>query len=157
MIVESKEIQELQNKLDNIKKVLDEEQRIFFSLNSIQNFLNSYNKLSHFEDKVYTLLVDYFSAMKDYDYSIDRETSTKIGKEYVIRIGTFYAAQLGFKLRLRFDIAIFYGILIDLLLLVFGVLQKVYYLPIATCTILIYWMYLRVFYEKRNKVFAIRY
>jgi len=50
------------------------------------------------------------------------------------------------------DVLIFRGILADLLLLISGLLQQVYYIPIATLLLLIYWNILKLHYEKRGRI-----
>ncbi|MEO8853916.1 MAG: hypothetical protein ABI359_09060 [Ginsengibacter sp.] len=150
-------LQELQNKLEEIKRNLNQEQQEFFSLKSLQNFLNQYPKLTYYKESVQKLFIEYFPTMEYYNYKIDKETSTKIGIEYIMKIGYYYTGQLDFKLKMKLDFAIFWGVAVDLLLLILGVLHKVYYIPVATGIMLIYWGYLKIFFEKKNKIYAIGY
>jgi len=151
------ELQKLQKKLDEIKSELNKEEQKLFSLNSIQNFLTYYNNLTSYQDKVLKLLLDYFAIVEANKGNINKEVSTRIGTDFIPRIGTYYATQLGFKLRMRLDITLFWGILFDLLLLVLGFLKKIHYLPIITVFLLCYFVFVKIFYEDRNKVFDIGY
>ncbi len=147
----------LQEKLDELKVSLEKEQQSLFSLNSIQKFLTYFKKLNFYKDEVEKLLINYFRLMEENNYHIDREKSTQLGIDYVMKIGYYYSGQLGFKMKMNFSFAIFWGLIIDSLFLVTGFLQKVYYLPIATILMILYWTYLKLFYERNNKVFAVRY
>lgn len=150
-------MQELQEKLNELKNSLDKEQQILFSLNSIQNFLLYYNKLTFYKDEVQKLLIEYFLIMKENDYNIDLDTSTNIGTDYVVKIGYYFSGQLGFKMKMNISFAIFWGLMVDILLLITGFLEKLDYVPISTIIMISYWAYLKFFYERRNKVFALRY
>lgn len=150
-------MKELQEKLNNLKINLDKEQQKLLSLNSIQNFLCYYNKLTFYKEDVQKLLIQYFVIMENSNYEIDKETSTQIGIDYIMKIGYYYSGQLGFKMKMNLDFAIFWGLIVDSLLLLVGVIKIVYYLPITTILIILYWAYLKVFYETKNKVFAVRY
>lgn len=157
MIIPIQKMEELQEKLVEIQDQITAEQQKLFSLKSIDNFLKYYSLIKYYQSDVYNLLIDYFKEMKDFEYEIDKETSTQLGINYVMKIGYYYSGQAGFKMKMNLDFAIFWGALIDLLLLSSGLLSKVFYLPISTLVLIMYWSYLRIFYESRNKVFAVRY
>ncbi len=53
--------------------------------------------------------------------------------------------------------ALFIGLNVDLLLLIIGLLKKIYYLPVVTIIMVGYFIYLKFFYEKRNKLYGLRY
>jgi hypothetical protein len=148
---------ELQEKLDELKVSLEKEQQILFSLKSIQNFLTYFKKLNFYKDEVEKLLINYFRLMEENNCHIDKEKSTQLGIDYVMKIGYYYSGQLGFKMKMNFSFAIFWGLMLDSLFLVTGFLRKLYYLTIATILMILYWTYLKLFYERNNKVFALRY
>ena len=113
--------------------------------------------MTFYKEDVQKLLLEYFNLLEEIEYHIDKETSTQIGIDYIMKMGYYYSGQLGFKLKMNLDFAIFWGIMIDLLLLLSGLLKKMYYVPITTLILLLYWAYLKIFYENKNKVYAIRY
>jgi hypothetical protein len=53
--------------------------------------------------------------------------------------------------------ALFIGLNVDLLLLIIGLLKKIYYLPVVTIIMVGYFIYLKFFCEKRNKLYGLRY
>lgn len=147
----------LQEKLNSIRKNIDTEQQKLFSLKSIQNFLLYYDQLTFYKENIQKLLVQYFTVKKDNNYNIDKDISTQIGIDYILKIGYYYTGQLGFKMKMNLGFALFWGLIVDSLLLIGGILKKVYYLPIVTIIVVLYWGYLKVFFETKNKVYAVRY
>lgn len=115
--------------------------------------MNFYGRIKYYGDDVLKLLTEYFQIMKATDYSINKEGSNQIGIDYIMKIGYYYSGQAGFKMKMKLDFAIFRGILADLLLLISGLLKQVYYIPIVTLLLLIYWSILKLYYEKRGRIF----
>ena len=150
-------MEELQEILNHLKTTLDKKQQDLFSLRSIQNFLLYYNQLTLFKPQVKTLLIEYFARMKQENYSIDWETCKIIGVKYIMGIGKYYGVELGFKIQTSLTGVFLWGLLADILLLMLGILHKVYYIPITTSILLINWGYRKMFYATKNKVFAIKY
>jgi len=91
------------------------------------------------------------------EYNIDKEGSRQIGIDYIMKIGYYYNAQAGFKMRMKLDFAIFWGLLADFLLLILGLLKIVYYVPIVTLLLLFDWIISKLFYERKNKIYDIGY
>lgn len=149
-------MQELQEKLEGLEKELDEEQKKFFCLKSVRNFLLYYDQLIQYKSEVYELLVSYFNVMEEENYCIDKNKSTELASKYIFNIGRYYAVDLGFKNQMNLSFAIFWGIVTDLLLLIFGILDKLHYIPIVTIALIVYWFYLKKFYEEKNKVYGLR-
>lgn len=148
---------ELQKKVDVLKETLTEEQKKLLSLNSIQNFLWSYDRLKIYKIEVHKLLMEYFAIIERENYVIDKKISTGIAFDYILKIGTYYSKELGFKVQMRLLYALMIGIHIDIVLLFIGALKFVYYLPVITVILLFRWWYLKEFYEKRHFVHGVRY
>lgn len=148
---------ELQKRVDELRQSLNKEQQKMLSLNSIQNFLWSYDKLKQFKPEVQKLLIEYFNVIKEENYIIDKKTSTRIAFDYILKIGIYYSRELGFKIEKGLKFTLMVGFHADALLLIIGLLKRVYYIPITTLIMLCYWWYLNVFYERKNKVYNVRY
>ena len=54
-------------------------------------------------------------------------------------------SDLGFKINMKLSFVLFWGILVDILLLVAGVLGNIKYIPITTLLLLLYFLYLQFF------------
>lgn len=148
---------ELQQKIDVIKKNLNKEQQQMLSLNSIQNFILSYDKLQHHKLEVQKMLNGYFEEIEKGNYIIDKNTSTRIAFDYIMKIGMYYSSELGFKIKMKLRFALMWGIHLDVFFLIIGFLKKVYYVPIATLIFLSTWWYLKIVYERKKMVYNIRY
>lgn len=151
------EISSLQDELNEIKNGLSVDQQHYLSLRSIQNFLNAYDKITRHRSEVYRLLVEYFKIIEANGYLIDKDTSTNIGKEYIVRIGFYYGFQAGFKIRFTLQLATMYSIFVDVILFVLLGFKKTQYLLIVPLIIFLYLLYVKLFYERKNKVYGVRY
>ena len=150
-------IEDLQNEFKTMQQTISPEQQSFFSLKSLSNFLLYYDKLVKYKNQVEPLLIEYFRIMKQENYFITKDKSTQLAGSYIYNIGRFYNVELGFKTRTDLSYALFWGIAVDFLLLLGGLFPKLYYVPVTTICLLISWWYKRVFYEKKNMVYGLRY
>lgn len=148
---------QLQKKLDKIKNHLPEDQQQLFNLKSIQNFLYSFDKLSSYRNEVLELLEEYFKMMESYDYYIDKDVSKLFIKKYITRIGTYYHKEAGFKVRLSIQEVLIYSIGADLILFITGLIKKPIYSLLVPFIILIYFFYIKIFFENKNKVCGAHY
>ena len=157
MLKQNNKIEELQLKLDKIRSNLALDQQRLFSLGSVQNYLNYYKSINHYQEEVLKLLSEYFQVMEYAEYSINKEESKQIGIDYIMKIGYFYNAEAGFKLRMELVFVFFWGPLADLLLLVLELLKRIHYIPVVTLLLFIQWTIVKLFYERKNKIYDIGY
>jgi hypothetical protein len=62
---------DLQNKLQELKNLMDDEQRKLFPFNSVENFFIYYNNLtSDHQAYVQKLLIKYFKVIEDQKFSL---------------------------------------------------------------------------------------
>lgn len=118
------DIEELNQRLIELMKTLDEEQQMFLNLKSIRNFLLHYNKLTNYKNEVRNLLVEYFDVIRSENYFVDKSRSTELAFKYIDHIGNYYRIELGFRLHTDLSFSIFWGVIADILLLLFGVLKN---------------------------------
>ncbi len=146
--------------LEEIKITLNREQQNLIQINSIKNFLLFFNQLHSEKEKneVKELIDQYFKRIKEGDCIINRQFSNELGFKYVLKISPYYKRAFGFR---YFNssplVPMIQGGILDFGLALFGVLEKIYFIPVVTIIILIRWLYLRIFYVPKNKVFGIRY
>ncbi|MBN9299227.1 MAG: hypothetical protein J0I41_19655 [Filimonas sp.] len=150
-------IESYQETVDELKRTLTPEQQKMLSLRSVQNFLYSFDKLSTYKREVHELLFQYFDDIKEHGYILDRKQSNRVAFDYIMKIGSRYTHELGFRMQQNYLYTFGIGLHADLLLLLIGILKKVYYLPIVTIIMYTRFLYIRYRYEKRNMVFNIRY
>ena len=135
----------LKEKQASIKAKLLPSQLSYLHSKSIDNFLASFEYLrpGGIKNQVLEYLVEYYREieLKEYDLSLDE--SDEIYDKYVMRIGIYYNAELNFRGYMKPKWALFIGVNIDLVLLVLGLLRKIYYLPVTTIMIVGWFLYLK--------------
>ena len=149
----------LKEKQASIKAKLLPSQLSYLHSKSIDNFLASFEYLRSggIKNQVLEYLVEYYREieLKEYDLSLDE--SSEIYDKYILKIGIYYNAELNFKAYMRPKWALFIGVNVDVVLLILGLLKKIYYLPAATILMLGWFMYLKFIYEKHGKLYGFRY
>jgi hypothetical protein len=144
-------------KVEDLKKTLTIKDQRLLSLKSIENFILYYDNLVHFKTEVYNLIKDYFNTIEKETVTIDKHRSREIANKYIMKIGAFYRVDLGFKFFRPLSAPFFWGLQIDILLLLIGILKNLHYIPLATIFLLLNWLYIKFFFENKNKVFGIMY
>ncbi len=147
-------MEDLQEICDELKNSLDKKQQGFICLKSFQNFLIFLHLLNHGRQKAQSLLENYSSFIKNLDYPIDFGTCKIITVDYVMPLGRLFRDELDFKIQPALSGVFFWGLQVDLLLLLFGVLQRIYFVPITTCLLLADWSHRKIFYETKNKTYG---
>jgi hypothetical protein len=66
-------------------------------------------------------------------------------------------SDLGFKINMQLSFVLFWGILVDILLLIAGVLGNIKYIPITTLLLLLYFLYLQLFKKQNKLVYGLYY
>lgn len=150
-------MEKFEEKLQELRLKLSDGQQRLLSLNSIENYLIYFNDINRFKLEVQALLDDYFSSIEKIGYSADKNIGRTLGSDYIMKIGVYYRVELGFKFYRPISAALFWGIQIDIILSILGYLKKIYFFPIGTCLLILNWMFVKIFYEKKHKVFGIMY
>jgi hypothetical protein len=139
---------------------LDKKQLRNINFYSISNFVNAYDKLKGSKEKetVYNLLNSYFDEMKGEDLnSFSKDQSKELFFSYIVKIGQYYNYQLGFKGYMGINGAIFGGIVMDLILSIFGILVKLYFIPISTILLVLFTTAINHYFGRVNKLYGYRY
>jgi len=147
-------------RLIEIENKLNKEQRNLLQINSMRNFLLFFNKMHDERDKIKIaeLIDQYFERIEMFDFIINRQISNELGFSYTLKISPYYKHSFGFK---YFNssplVPLIQGLLVDLGLTLIRILERIEFLPIATIILFGRWLYVRIFYVPKNRVFGIRY
>lgn len=128
-------------------------------LDSYRNFLLYIDKFDSTNSKVIVtnLIDEYFTEIKSLNYSIDKNKSNELGFKYLREIGLYFRRELGFKYYTPLSSVMIIGGVIDLILLLFGLLERIYFVPIISTILLFEHFYIKIRYERKNKVYGLHY
>lgn len=151
-------MKELQEKLREQKNILNSQQRQYINFQSLENFFLYFDELKE-EHKpiVEGIMRDYFNIIERDNFLIDKDISTEISFSHILAMGRYYKFDVGFKLWTDFKYTIFWSIAIDFLLLISGLLKRIYYIPIITLITVANGLYIKIFYVNRNKAYGGRF
>jgi len=99
------------------------------------------------------LIEIYLEQLEENNFSFSRNERKEILQNFINPIAFYYIEKFRFKLYINLRGLVFMGFNIDLLLLLFGILKHVYFIPIATVLLFAYWCYIKIFYVSKNKVY----
>lgn len=151
-------MKELQERLLKQRNILNTQQRQYINFQSLENFFLFFDELKEEnKPKVEQIMKDYFRIIEMDNFKIGKETSTEISFSHILAMGSFYKFDVGFKLWTGFQYTIFWSIGIDFLLLITGILKRIYYIPIITFITIANGLYIKFFYENKHKVYGGRY
>ena len=152
----SPELNEFRQYLIDKKFKLNNKQKQNLHFNSIINFFFHFDNLTEGKDKrdVENLLLEYFEVVKTKGYSLDLKDRKNYFYSHIEKIGGIFHLQLGFKVFMGIPSALFGGIITDLVMLVFGVLKLLYYIPLFTLLLVGYNFFLLKFYGNKKKLYV---
>lgn len=152
------EISTMHDELLALDTRLTSSQKKYIHYTSILNFLNHFQNIPDktTKAKVVTLLNAYYVEIEKADFDIDRNAGFLLGKQYLVELGRLYSRHVGFKQELDIRSALLWGIMADSLLLLSGVLKKVFFIPISTIILLLwYWRLQRC--RREGKLYGLFY
>ena len=143
----SPELNEFRQYLSDKKFKLNNKQKQNLHFSSIINFFFHFDNLTEGKDKrdVENLLLEYFEVVKTKGNSLDLKDRKNYFYSHIEKIGGIFHLQLGFKVFMGIPSALFGGIITDLVMLVFGVLKLLYYIPLFTLLLVGYNFFLLKF------------
>jgi hypothetical protein len=149
-------IEIFKEKINFLKATLNETQLKRIHIQSVNNFLIYFSNIKSetSQNVIINYFTGYFKEIMEKNYDLTQSESGKIYRKYISQIGTIYNSELNFKVYMEPKSAFFIGVNIDLGLLIFGLLKKVHYIPIATLLLCGYFLYLNFFYKRHNKVYG---
>jgi hypothetical protein len=135
----------------HLENTLTPHQLKYIHSRSIRNFLNylPYINSNYLKNEIINDLNNYFEEVENMNYTFTRRESGELSIKYLKKIGKIYKLQFNFHTSIPPKYAFFVGIDIDFLLLLFGILKELYFMPIATILLVAYSMFLKIFYKGR--------
>ncbi len=149
------------NKYDEIgliKNKFDSNTLKLIHFRSMENFILYFKEINNANDriKIENYINAYFNDLKDADEYITDEFSKYLYKNYISKLGIYYQYNIGFKAKTR-PTTFIPAIFMDFILLIFGILKLINYIPIFSSLILFFYLRDRLKYEKINKLWGYRY
>ena len=119
-------------------------QKKYIHYTSILNFLTHYQKISDkiARSRITTLLNAYYEEIEKANFDFDRNSGYGLGIRYLAELGRIYSIHVGFRQELKIGSVLLWGIMADSLLLLSGVLKKVFFIPISTIVLLLWYGHL---------------
>lgn len=153
------EIDEIKKSVLLIEDKTSLNMRKYIHYKSIRNFTFHFSEIKAAESRseILKLLKSYLEEIVIQDYDVDRHLSTDLAKKYVFPIGDYFKNESNFMITFNIKHVIFYGIMIDSLLLISGILKKISYIPIITLGFLSYELFIMIFKEPKNRVYGLYY
>lgn len=127
--------------------------------NSIRNFTIHFDEIKGdgSRNEILKLLKGYLEVIEAQEYDVDRESSIDLARKYIFPIGDYFKNESNFVKTFHLRYVIVYGMMIDSLLLISGLLKKISYIPIVTLGFLFYELFVIIFKEPKNRVYGLYY
>jgi hypothetical protein len=145
----------LREKERMFKSVLSDKEQDLIYFKSIQNFILYFDQLrnEHERREILDLMESFFSEIEENRFSYSISEKREILNRFINPIAFYYIKRFHFKFYIGLKYSIFLGLNVDIALLIFGVSKYIYYIPIGTLLFLVYWLFIEIFYAKKNKVY----
>lgn len=146
---------ELKSKEYEFSKLLTSKKQNLIRFKSIKNFLLYFDQLENATEKrkIISLIEQYFLQIEENTFSYQISEKRQILKEFINPIAFYCIREFHFKFYINLKSSIFIGLNIDLVLWLLGVLKNVSYIPFCTIISFLYWAYVKIFFERKNKVY----
>ena len=127
--------------------------------NSIRNFTIHFDEIKSngSRKEILNLLKSYLEVIEAQNYDVESDSSIDLARKYVFPIGDYFKDESNFVKTFHLRNVIVYGIMIDSLLLISGLLKKISYIPIFTLGFLFYEFFVMIFKEPKNRVYGLYY
>lgn len=148
-------ISSIKQTVKELKNRLTQQEQDLIYFNSVENFVIYLDKFDNEIEKrkVIELIESYLKQIEENNFSFSRNERKEILQNFINPIAFYYIHKFRFKLYIKLRGLIFMGLNIDIILLIFGVLKNIYFIPIATLILFAYWLYIKIFYVSKNKVY----
>jgi hypothetical protein len=153
------EIDQVQENILNLESMISERMKKYIHYKSMRNFINHFDEINDktTQRRILALMYEYFEEIKGSDYDFDVYTSTELAKKYLFDIAEVYKQDSNFMRIIKIQHVFLYGILIDSLLYLSGVLSLFRHIPIVTTVFLFYYLFVAIFKERQGRVYGMFY
>ena len=153
------DIQEIKQKIESWEDILLVNQKHYIHYQSMRNFISHFNRLPTkiIQDKVILILTEYVEEVEANNFEYDLNNGYDLADNYLRKISNYYYDFLGFKPVLKLKFVLFYGIIADSILYLIGFLTKIYYIPLVTSILFLYFLFLLFFKRNKKLVYGLYY
>ena len=111
---------DLNEKINQINNFTSVDQKKMIHFNSLRNYIYHYPQVKKERSKVTNLLNDYINYLETKKYSLNKEESNEVFKEFIYPLGMmYYRKHLGFSSELTINLIILIYVIPNLLCLLF--------------------------------------
>ena len=145
----------LKQKEKEINNILNEKEQDLIYFKSIQNFLLYVDQFKNEteKEKVVEKIEKYFLQIEENNFSFLLSDKLSVLKNIISPIAFYYKLRFNFRFYIGLKYSLFIGLNIDAVLLIFGILKNLFYVPIVTIILFLYWLFIEIFYAKKNKIY----
>lgn len=153
------EIEEIKNVFDSWDTMLTNQQKRSIHYLSMRNFAYYFEDLPNENEKVKVkiLLSNYLEEIENNGCNYRGAESYNLMRSYVHMLSPIYSKYLGFKNFMKLKIVFIISLLGDGFLYMLLKNEIKYYFPVVFISLITYYLYLRVNFVPKKKVFGIFY
>ncbi|MBS1947442.1 MAG: hypothetical protein JST47_06710 [Bacteroidetes bacterium] len=153
------EFEEIKEIILSLEDMTSKRMRTYIHYKSMQNFVEHFHEIKNerAQRKIIDLISEYIEEIKAGNYDFDVHESANLAKRYVFSIAQYYKEDSSFMEMIKLQHVFLYGLLIDSLLYLGGVLSKFWYVPIATSGFLFYYLFVVIIKERKGRVYGMFY
>jgi hypothetical protein len=139
--------------------MLSERMKRYLHYKSMKNFVLHFEEIKNGRDRerVLRMLSDYIEEVKENDYSFEGYSSGTLAKKYLFNLAEYYRDTSHFMRNIRIQMVFLYGLLGDSLLYLGGLLRNMWYIPIVTVCLLLYYFFITLFKVPKGRVYGLFY
>jgi hypothetical protein len=126
---------------------------------SMRNFVLHFDEIQidKVKEKICRLLTEYIEEVKANDFDFEVRASYFMSREYLPKLAEYYKEYARFMRIINIKEVLTYGLFVDSLLYISGLLTRIWDLPIMTIGVFLYYLFVKVFKEPKGRVYAIFY
>lgn len=139
---------------------LSERMKKYVSYRSMCNFLRHFDeiKAEKARMRVRELLSDYVEEVRSQGYDFTRGPgSLQLGRKYLSPLTDFYKEDSNFWPIYQLKTTVLFGLLLDGVLYLTGLSNKIFHLPLVTGVFLLYYLFIKIFKEPQGRVAGLFY
>lgn len=153
------EIAEITETILSLETMISERMRKNIHYRSMRNFVLHFEEISSEKarEKVHRLLEGYIEEVRAHDYDFERDSSYQLARKYLSPLSGYYKESSNFMGFIGIKLALFIGILGDVILRITHLSSAIWHLPIVTICFLLYYLFIVIFKEPKGRVYGFHY
>jgi hypothetical protein len=152
-------IEQIKETILSWETMLSKRMKKYIHYRSMRNFILHFDdiKNSKVQEKILALLSEYIEEVKTNHYDFEAESSYHLARKYLSDLSDYFREYSNFMQVIKVQNVFLYGILGDGLLYLVGFLSKIWYIPIVTVFLLLYYLFISIFKEPQRRVYGLFY